>query len=270
MHGSFSLLTPLFAAAESETAHLPQVAGFLGLLYLALALANGSAALYWWQRKGDGSRALLWAAVGLFFVVMAPLGMSGHASWMPSIPQAVRDLVDNATGPVVYSVGTTLVLVVMFVFRRFFVKPDVAWTMLNLALLLMGLAMTDRDFFAIVGKPDNVPIVAMVFLLGFFTWLATAKAVENDDRLAQGLPPTEKLDNEKVLVWPDLVYTELVCMIALTALLILWAIVLKAPLEEPASSVKTPNPSRRLGTSWVCRKCWCTTIRGTRAWCCRA
>jgi hypothetical protein len=243
MHGSFSLVIPLFAAAESETAHLPQVASFLGLLYLALALANGSAALYWWQRKGDWSRALLWAAVALFFVVMAPMAMSGHESWMPSIPQSIRNFVDNATGPVVYSVGTTVVLVVMFVFRRFFVKPDVAWTMLNLALLLMGLAMTDRDFFAIVGKPDNVPIVAMVFLLGFFTWLATAKAVENDDRLAQGLPPTEKLDNEKVLVWPDLVYTELVCMIALTALLILWAIVLKAPLEEPASSVKTPNPS---------------------------
>ena len=90
--------------------------------------------------------------------------------------------------------------------------------MLNVSLLLMGLAMKDGDFYAIVGKPDNVPIVAMVFLLGFFTWLAASKAVENDDRIAQGLPPLEKLDNEKVLVWPDLVYTELICMIALTAL----------------------------------------------------
>ena len=60
----------------------------------------------------------------------------------------------------------------------------------------------------------------------------------------QGEPPLEKLDDEKVLVWPDLVYTELICMIALTALLIFWAIWLQAPLEEPASSVKTPNPSK--------------------------
>ena len=58
------------------------------------------------------------------------------------------------------------------------------------------------------------------------------------------MPPLEKLDDEKVLVWPDLVYTELICMIALTALLIFWAIWLQAPLEEPASSVKTPNPSK--------------------------
>ena len=58
--------------------------------------------------------------------------------------------------------------------------------MLNLALLCMGMSMTDPNFAAIVTKPDNVPIVGLVFLLGFFTWLATYKAVQNDDRIAQG------------------------------------------------------------------------------------
>jgi len=74
--------------------------------------------------------------------------------------------------------------------------------------------------------------------------LAAYKAVQNDERAELGEVPLEKLDDEKVLVWPDLVYTELICMIALTALLLVWAIVLKAPLEEPASRVKTPNPSK--------------------------
>src|SRR5262249_5685337 len=86
--------------------------------------------------------------------------------------------------------------------------------------------------------------VGLVFLLGFFTWLATSKAVENDNRHEQDLPPKESEDNEKVLVWPDLVYTELICMVALTVLLLLWGLALRAPLEEPASSVKTPNPSK--------------------------
>ena len=113
-----------------------------------------------------------------------------------------------------------------------------------ISLVIMGLAMANANFAAIVTKPDNVPIVGLVFLLGFFTWLATARAVENDDRAKQGLPPTESLDNEKVLVWPDLVYTELICMIALTAFLLVWGIALQAPLEEPASAVKTPNPSK--------------------------
>jgi hypothetical protein len=120
----------------------------------------------------------------------------------------------------------------------------VAWTIWNLMLLFLGLSMPDPNFFSIVAKPDNVPIVALVFLLAFFTWLATYRAVENDCRMEDGLPPVEKIDDEKVLVWPDLVYTEMICMIALSAVLIFWAIWLQAPLEEPASSVKTPNPSK--------------------------
>ena len=120
----------------------------------------------------------------------------------------------------------------------------VAWAVLNILLLLMGLSMADENFASIVMKPDNVPIVGLVFLLAFFTWLATSQAVVNDERIAQGLPPMEKLNDEKVLVWPDLVYTELICMVAVSAFLLVWAIFLQAPLEEPASSVKTPNPSK--------------------------
>jgi len=108
----------------------------------------------------------------------------------------------------------------------------------------MGLSMADENFASIVMKPDNVPIVGLVFLLAFFTWVATKQAVVNDDRIAQGLPPMEKVNDEKVLVWPDLVYTELICMVGVTAFLLVWAIFLPAPLEEPASSVKTPNPSK--------------------------
>jgi hypothetical protein len=139
-------------------------------------------------------------------------------AWASSLPQWLLDIINWGTGPTLYSVGTSLVLVFFFVFRRFFVRPLVAWTLLNPSLLVMGLAMTDPNFAAIVTKPDNVPIVSMVFLLGFFTWLAAYKAVQNDERTARGEVPLEKLDDEKVLVWPDLVYTELICMIALTAL----------------------------------------------------
>ena len=76
-----------------------------------------------------------------------------------------------------------------------------------------------HQIWVITSAPDNVPIVAMIYLLGFFTWLATYRAVQNDDRIARGEPPLEAIDNEKILVWPDLVYTELICMVALTAVL---------------------------------------------------
>ncbi len=135
----------------------------------------------------------------------------------------------------------------------------------------MGLSMTDPNFAAIVTKPDNVPIVGLVFLLGFFTWLATSKAVENDDRIEQGLPPLEKLDDEKVLVWPDLVYTELICMVAADGVPAgLGASCLQAPLEEPASSVKTPNPSKAPWYFLGLQEMLVYYDPGWPAWCCRA
>jgi hypothetical protein len=234
------------------------VSSFLVPYYWALAAMNGIAAYYMWQHREPRTYfrtrlpgmtfsftdALLWTIVAFAYVVLASMAAGAHLDTMPRMPQAFRDAVNRFTGPVVYSVGTTFVLAVLYLFRSWFVKPTVAWTIWNLMLLFLGLSMPDPNFFAIVAKPDNVPIVALVFLLAFFTWLATYRAVENDRRLEQGQPPLEKLDDEKVLVWPDLVYTEMICMIALSALLIFWAIWLQAPLEEPASSVKTPNPSK--------------------------
>ncbi|MBI5150435.1 MAG: cytochrome C [Candidatus Omnitrophica bacterium] len=71
------------------------------------------------------------------------------------------------------------------------------------------------------------------------------QAWENDARIAQGGKPKEADDaKEKILVWPDLVYIEFIALILCTVLLILWSILLKAPLEEPANPTVSPNPSK--------------------------
>lgn len=235
---------------------LSDVSGFLGCYYLAIAAMNAVAAFYLW-RTGKArticnvggkpfTTAQVWILVAVIFTIIAPIAMSGDEQWMKivSIPGFARDFMDYIMNPTWYTVGSLLILGGMFAGRKFFVKPVVAWSMFNLALLVMGLSITDPDFALIVTKADNVPIVGLVFLLGFFTWLGAYRAVQNDERIKRGEPPLEAADSEKVLVWPDLVYTELICMIALTALMTLWAIGLQAPLEEPASSVKTPNPSK--------------------------
>ncbi len=239
----------------SESEFLQGVSGFLGSYFITLAVMNGIAALRIWRSGKDRAyfklpianipftTSLIWLIVALLFTFMGALALGGLAKLL-MIPESVRAVADRLFSPQVYSGGILIILSLLFLGRRFFSKPIVAWSMLNLSLFFMGVSMTDMDFARIVMKPDNVPIVAMVFLLGFFTWLAAHQAVQNDERAAQGLPPLEKLDNEKVLVWPDLVYTELICMVALTAVLLFWAIALKAPLEEPASAVKTPNPSK--------------------------
>jgi hypothetical protein len=48
----------------------------------------------------------------------------------------------------------------------------------------------------------------------------------------------------KVLVWPHLLYIEFIVGVFVTALLLVWSIVIEAPLEEPASAARTPNPSK--------------------------
>jgi len=102
----------------------------------------------------------------------------------------------------------------------------------------------DPNFRSVVTKPDNVPIVGLIFLLVFFVWYSLREAVLNDRRIAAGQGPIEKAESDRVWVWPDLVYTELISLILCSVLLIVWSIVLKAPLEQPANPANTPNPSK--------------------------
>ena len=123
-------------------------------------------------------------------------------------------------------------------------------TKVGLWALIIGLggfalSMLDADFYLIAAKPDNVPIAAMIFLLGYFTWLALRKAYQNDKQMAGGGIPWEKTESdEKLFTWPDLVYTELLCMILLTIVMIVWSIGLRAPLEEAANPTSSPNPAK--------------------------
>ncbi|MGZ7031314.1 MAG: hypothetical protein ACXVIJ_05015, partial [Thermoanaerobaculia bacterium] len=108
-----------------------------------------------------------------------------------------------------------------------------------------GASMLDPNFYLIAAKPDNVPIAAMIFLLGFFTWLALRKAYFNDQAIALGGIPYEKTESdEKLFTWPDLVYTEMLCMILLTIVMIVWSVGLRAPLEEAANPTSSPNPAK--------------------------
>jgi hypothetical protein len=102
--------------------------------------------------------------------------------------------------------------------------------------------MSDFDFRDIVTKPDNVPIVGLIVLVGFFTWLGLRRAVINDARMAQGLPNLEELGPEKTLTWPDLVYTELIAMVAQTIFLVLWAIALQAAPGAAGQLHDRPQP----------------------------
>src|SRR2546428_7578913 len=85
-------------------------------------------------------------------------------------------------------------------------------------LLIFGMlgffvSFFDPNFYLIAAKPDNVPIGAMIFLLGIFTWIALRKAYLNDKQIvAGGHPLGEKVTHTKTLVSPHLGYTQNVCL----------------------------------------------------------
>jgi hypothetical protein len=184
---------------------------------------------------------VIWAMCALMFQAM---GVTYNFGQPFALPLFIRQGLDYVSGPTTFFIGATIGFVLMYIYRRIVVNGLVGWGIVNLALLVMGLSMSDYDFRDIVTKPDNVPIVGLIVVVGFFNWFAMRRAVINDARIARGLPTLEELEPEKTLTWPDLVYTELIAMVAQTILLVVWAIALQAPLEQPASSTNAPNPSK--------------------------
>jgi len=220
----------------------------LGWFYVLAVLMNLGFALYQLRVKKDAATALFGVVWGVLFLLFAPFYLA-HSGWQlnAGVRRATTSLMlayGGQAGPILYSTASVIAFALFLYFRDFLTRPAVAWTILNLSFILGGWSMTDPEFKKIIAKADNVPITMMIYTVGFFTWLAMRKAVINDKRIEKGQAPVETEENEKVLVWPDLVYTELIAMIVVTLLLVVWAVLLKAPLEQPATSAKAPNPSK--------------------------
>ena len=146
-----------------------------------------------------------------------------------------------------------------------FVAPAAAWAVVNLAILLLGMSLPDRRFADLVLATDSIPIAGMACLLGFFLWLAARQAVENDRRMDQGLPPREQEYAGKALVWPDLVYIELIAMVLLATLLLSGRFRPRRRWSSRPIRASRPARPRPRGTSSACKSCWFSPTPGWSA-----
>jgi len=157
----------------------------------------------------------------------------------------VKNFLDQLLGPTTFFLFSTVGFAALVLFRSWWTKPSVALGITIATIAFFLISVTDSDLAITVEKPDNVPIIIMLASLWLFLWISMRKMVVNDDLIAKGLPTVEARESRKrVLCWPDLLYQEFLCIIVLSILLTWWGIELKAPLEEPASPTKTPNPSK--------------------------
>ena len=128
--------------------------------------------------------------------------------------------------------------------REVYAKNAVGYGLMAFLTVFFAFGLFDENFVLIIAKPDYVPIVGLVFLVVFFTWYSMREAVLYDRRIDAGDDPIEKEESDRVWVWPDLVYSELISLILCTAVIVVWSILLEAPIEQPASPANTPNPSK--------------------------
>jgi len=158
--------------------------------------------------------------------------------------EAIKSFINTVSYPQ-FSFTLSVVLFVAALKTKKLWTRTGGWIMLALVTFFFAVGSLDENFRSVVAKPDNVPIVMMIYLAGFFWWLSMYKAIKNDEATESGAPTFEKSESEdKVFTWPDLVFSELICMVVLTAGLVVWSILLKAPLEEPANLSVAPNPSK--------------------------
>ena len=156
----------------------------------------------------------------------------------------VKGIINAVTDPKIFFVGAVALLFLVLWKREKIASNVVGYGVLGALLAFFAFGTFDPNFRLIVTKPDNVPIVGLIFLLVFFVWYSIREAVLNDRRITAGVGPIEKDESDRVWVWPDLVYTELISLILCSVVLIVWSILLKAPLEQPANPANTPNPSK--------------------------
>ncbi len=157
---------------------------------------------------------------------------------------SIKGLIDLAASP---PVAFTLSIVVFFtLFRsRWPWTRGGGLTMLGVGVAGLVFGLSDDELRRRVAEPDNLPIVGLVFVVGFFVWLAMSKAWANDEATERGDPTLEESErDDRVLTWPDLVFVELIAAILLTVALVVWSLLVPAPLEGPANPALAPNPSK--------------------------
>lgn len=159
--------------------------------------------------------------------------------------EVFKETVNTLASPVTVFTVALACFVLFVVFPRQMTSKAVAITLLTLVLVFLAVGLTDEHFRSIVSEADNVAIVGMVFIFAFFTWYAMRKAIANDDRMDRDEPPLEKLESDdQVYVFPYLVYIEFIMALVFAIVLVVWSLLLKAPLGEPANPAISPNPSK--------------------------
>ena len=101
-----------------------------------------------------------------------------------------------------------------------------------------------REFLARLSDPDSLPILGLIVLFPLMTLAFLLMGARRDQRRREGIPSPESGLPPKVPTWPHLLKRELVAALAVSILLLVWSILVDAPLQAKADPTVMPNPAK--------------------------
>src|SRR3981189_2778578 len=103
----------------------------------------------------------------------------------------IKGLINAVADPRVFFMLAVAALVVIVWKREAVASNAVGYGLLGFLGLFFVVGTFDFNFRQIVTKPDNVPIVGLIFLLVFFVWYSIREGVLNDRRITAGPGPVD-------------------------------------------------------------------------------
>src|SRR5262245_30606867 len=126
---------------------------------------------------------------------------------------AIKGFFNLLANPRLFFILAVVSLILMVWKREKIASNTVGYGMLGVLAAFFLFGTFDPNFRLIITKPDNVPIVGLIFLLVFFTWYSIREAVLNDRRIAAGQGAIEKEDADRVWGGPGVVYHGVISLV---------------------------------------------------------
>ncbi len=130
----------------------------------------------------------------------------------------MKEFINIIADPIYSFTITTVLFVLMMKYYRVIGTKKFGLASLVISIPVAVWFCLDAEFRKIILWPDNIPINIIIILIAWLSWYSFYRCAQNDNRLDQGLGPieAEPENREKVWVWPNLVYTELMAIIGCT------------------------------------------------------
>jgi hypothetical protein len=210
------------------------------ILYGFLALANALWTFRYHRRGEKGKQAVGVIFGGVFLV----LGVLSAGALLYRFTVQLGIWIDAIFSLPVLSICLWAMIFLAWWQASVFCRPEVIWTVGNLAALLLSFWLSTPAGAARLRRAEDMAVLGALVVTAGFLGCGLRLAALNDRRRREGQPVWEQVFSQKVPTWPDLVYIELICMLFVLAGLLVWSLLAPAPLEAPANPAITPNPAK--------------------------